>query len=85
MQKLAILVAVAVLGACAAQEPGPDSTENIQACEDPRPQICTLEYAPVCGILGNQERKEFSNGCSACGNADVTGWVAGPCDSSAEQ
>jgi hypothetical protein len=53
--------------------------ESVRQCQDPRPQVCTLEYAPVCGILGNRERREYSNGCSACSDHEVTGYVDGPC------
>ena len=43
------LVALA-LAACSALPPAADSPAH--RCEDPRPQICTLEYAPVCaGVL----------------------------------
>ena len=48
-------------------------------CEDPRPQVCTADYRPVCGTLGDASVKTYSNSCSACGDANVTSWVEGEC------
>ena len=48
-------------------------------CTDPRPQMCTMDYVPVCGSRGS-EWKTYSNGCSACSDAQVSGFRAGPCD-----
>ena len=70
------------LGLTACVSVGPDKTENAgaaNACEDPRPQVCTADYRPVCGALGDASLKTYSNGCSACGDSNVTSWVAGEC------
>jgi hypothetical protein len=59
-------------------------------CTIPRPQICTMEYMPVCasrdtGIrcvttpCDSTEQVEYSNACSACGDPEVTGYVQGGC------
>ena len=83
---IALLVA-ALLMACAGpsgQGPSgqPAAIEGLRLCEEPRPQVCTLEYAPVCAVLDGGERKEFASGCSACGDKTVTGHVEGPCPGS---
>jgi len=51
----------------------------VTQCDDPRPQFCTADYRPVCAIFDDRRREEFSNGCSACSNALVTGWIDGAC------
>ena len=59
-----------------------DATGNAAAatvCEDPRPQVCTADYRPVCGTLGDASVKTYSNGCSACGDSNVTSWVEAEC------
>ncbi len=71
-----------LLGACASSPPQPVPGEAMVQCPTPRPQVCTRDYRPVCAVLGNDERKQYSNGCSACGDEAVTGYVAGPCEQS---
>jgi len=48
-------------------------------CEDPRSQICTMNYDPVCGILRDGSQKTFSNGCGACSDANIIGHDPGEC------
>ncbi|WP_199405241.1 hypothetical protein [Corallincola holothuriorum] len=45
-----------------------------QACTDPRPQICTMDYNPVDGYLETGEWKSFSNACNACSHPQVLGY-----------
>jgi len=49
------------------------------ACQDPRPQICTLDYRPVCGQSTTGETKTYGNACMACGDASVIGSFEGEC------
>ena len=48
-------------------------------CEEPRPQICTREYNPVCGILKSGSTKTDSTGCTSCSDPDVVGYKMGAC------
>ena len=59
-------------------------------CQDPRPQICTMDYKPVCASRDtgvrcvttpcpSTEWKTYSNGCTACSDALVFGYVGGEC------
>lgn len=48
-------------------------------CEDPRPQICTREYDPVCGTLKNGSAVTGSTGCTSCSDPDVVGYKMGAC------
>ena len=58
-----------------------DSNMNtLTMCKEPRPQICTQDYRPVCGQLMDGSFKTYSNGCSACSNKKVKGYREGPCD-----
>jgi len=61
------------LSACASQ---PEMTTQ---CPDPRPQVCTMEYAPTCALLTSGASKEYASPCNACADDAVVGYLAGPC------
>ena len=50
-----------------------------EVCEEPRPQMCTMDYRPVCGTTLSGEEKTYSNGCSACSETSVLSYVPGEC------
>jgi hypothetical protein len=76
---LGVLALCWVLGACASGGEKSMPEAGATVCEDPRPQVCTMDYRPVCAILEDGSRKTYSNGCSACGDASVSSWVEGAC------
>ncbi len=49
------------------------------ACASPRPQMCTRDFRPACGVLHNGTRKTYSNACSACADPEVESQAAGAC------
>jgi hypothetical protein len=57
-----------------------NSDEEIIACTEPRPQVCTQDYRPVCAELQDGSFKTFSNGCSACSDPAVNGYREGACE-----
>ena len=57
----------------------PDDFARLGMCTDPRPEICTQNYAPVCGIHEDGSRQTYSNGCTACSNPAVVGALPEPC------
>ena len=65
-----------LLAACAGQQPVPSLTTQ---CTDPRPQVCTMEYAPVCAVLSAGGTREYASGCNACADDKVTGYAGGAC------
>ena len=52
------------------------------ACVEPRPQVCTMEYDPVCALKADGSRATYSSGCNACADSAVTGFDPGPCATS---
>jgi hypothetical protein len=51
-------------------------------CDIFRPNICTREYDPVCGIRADGSRATYSNSCVACSatqNPLVSAWTPGVC------
>ena len=51
----------------------------VTVCEDPRPQVCTMDYRPVCATVGDGRLATFANGCGACADIKVGSWVDGVC------
>jgi len=48
-------------------------------CTDPRPQVCTFHYLPVCGFDADGNQATFGNDCSACADPKIIGHVPGAC------
>jgi hypothetical protein len=69
---LAVLV---LLAGCSSPPPPSLATP----CPDIRPQVCTMEYAPVCARLVAGGTRQYSSGCNACADDAVASHVAGPC------
>jgi hypothetical protein len=60
------------------EEPAPDPGPFIR-CNDPRPQMCTREYRPVCAQMLGGARQTYANGCEACADVLVNSWHDGEC------
>jgi hypothetical protein len=48
-------------------------------CANPRPEICTMEYNPVCGFTNDGSRTTYGNECSACSDITVQWYFSGEC------
>ena len=59
-------------------------------CQDPRPDMCTEEYRPVCALRDtgvrcvttpcpSAEWKTYGNACAACSDTDVMGYRLEEC------
>ena len=58
----------------------PLSTSLIKTdCVDPRPQMCTMIYLPVCGKLKEGADKTYASQCVACSDLAVVSAVEGAC------
>lgn len=82
------------LVACGKTPPPTNDTGNpgkLVACQEPRPELCTQQYDPVCaqrdtGIrcvttpCDSSEWRSYSNACTACADAAVYGYRPGGCE-----
>ncbi len=70
--------AVPVENGAAPVDPGTGA--NVVCTADTRKGgICTREYRPVCGTLGDGTTRTFSNKCVACSDEKVASYVEGQC------
>ena len=63
---------------------GSEPTKSIKTsvdtvCTEPRPQMCTKEYKPVCAMLKDGAEKTYSTGCTACVDTKVLSYTQGAC------
>lgn len=67
----ATLVAMLTLGACGASTAPQALVPAHNICNEPRPQVCTMEYLPVCATLVAGGRREYASACNACADDAV--------------
>jgi hypothetical protein len=85
-------VKIAIIGVLSDYQPKPFLFRMVQAeladeslpvaggaCASPRPQMCTNDFRPSCGVRRDGTRKTYGNACSACADADVESQAAGAC------
>ncbi|MDH3761710.1 MAG: hypothetical protein OEU50_12065 [Gammaproteobacteria bacterium] len=72
------LLPILLLSACATQNAA-QAPANAVHCSDPRPQICTMDYTPVCATRDSSETATYANACGACSDSRVMYHVAGAC------
>jgi hypothetical protein len=57
-----------------------NTAEELIACPEIRPEVCTQEYDPVCALRKDGSYKTYSNGCSSCSDTEVVGYMADACE-----
>ena len=53
--------------------------DELERCSEPRPEMCTQDYRPVCAERADGRTVTRSNGCAACADPDVVGYRPGAC------
>lgn len=85
------LLLMCVVFGLAACNDEPESAVERTVCQDPRPEMCTREYRPVCGLKDtgircvtepcpSSEHKTYGNACDACADPAVLSYSAGACE-----
>lgn len=70
------------------------SSGGATTCTEPRPEMCTKDYRPVCATVDtgircittpcpSTEQRTYGNACSACGDEKVISHVPGECAAAA--
>ena len=76
--------ALLVLAGCSATASKPEpalplASDPIVPCTEPRPELCTMEYAPACGSLVAGGFRTYASACNACADSAVAGYQNGSC------
>jgi hypothetical protein len=78
---IAVLPGFLLLASCATPMGGQMPANAVQ-CTDPRPQICTMDYTPVCATRAEAtEMATYANACTACADLSVIYHQPGACGS----
>lgn len=70
-----------------------ETKSELTPCPEQRPQVCTMDYRPVCATRDtgircvaapcpSTEQKTYSNACSACADVKVLGHIPDECANS---
>jgi len=80
---LFLLLTLFVAVSCSQEATLADNTvqavSNVVTCSEPRAQMCTREYRPVCATLQNGKQKTYANGCEACADSQVKAYTPDAC------
>ena len=76
LTRVVLTGAILSLAACAST---PNPMADMTTCKKPRPQVCTMQYDPVCAKHADGSLKTHATDCTACGKADVIGYIKGAC------
>ena len=68
---------VVVLGS--ACQSAPERPSDLTDCPGARPQVCSMIYAPVCGMDKEGQFTTYSSDCTACSHEEVIGYQQGEC------
>jgi hypothetical protein len=73
------LLSLTLTVACA-QRPAAPPPPRDTSCSEPRPQVCTMIYAPVCAVHADGSTQTHASACNACADDSVVGYRSGDCD-----
>jgi hypothetical protein len=73
---VSVFLSIFLLGACSTNTKQPVAETM---CKEPRPEICTMQYDPVCGVHSDNTTKTYASDCTACSHKEVVGYNADVC------
>ena len=79
VNRLAWSPLLVLLSSCAGKTPVTASVGET-LCVDPRPQVCTMDYLPVCAALQDGTEATYPNACGACADTGVRSHRPGICE-----
>jgi hypothetical protein len=80
IQGICVLLAATIfVSACVSSKFQPSEDVHSTKCPELRPEMCTMDYNPVCGRFSGGSFKSFSNGCNACSDPKIVSYIPGEC------
>jgi len=74
------LLALALAGCAGGRGPAAAAQPAEMICVEPRPEVCTMDYRPVCARLVTGDYRTYANACAACADPSVVGHLPGACE-----
>ena len=75
-----LVVLLSISPGCAVDDWQPlPKKETNHICTDPRPEICTMDYRPVCATKTDGSQATYANGCGACSDPAVVEYREDAC------
>jgi hypothetical protein len=78
-KKSIIVITILFVSACGSTQQPHSGEVKLTECPELRPEMCTMDYNPVCGNLSDATFKTYSNGCNACSDSKVISYSQGEC------
>ncbi len=79
--RVIILLVIVMLSACTSVKSKNNSEiPGLVKCPEERPEMCTMQYEPVCAKLLDNTLQIFSNSCSACAEKQTVAYHVGDCN-----
>ena len=74
-----LIASILSVSACSSTHQANSNNMKSNKCPEVRPEMCTMEYDPVCGRLSDGSLKTYSNACNACSDQQVSSYDPGEC------
>ncbi len=76
---LLILLALMSIHGCSTPLVNKGNTPHL-SCTHDRPQLCAMQYEPVCATLKNTTERSYSSACAACSAEGTRSYTLGTCE-----
>jgi len=80
MYKALFILLLSFFAVACHDESSSTGESSLIQCKEPRPEICTTIYEPVCGTLIDGTQQTFASECTACAVKEVVSFMTGACE-----